>query len=115
MTEQGLCETCKNLVKGPTWYGHFYECRRLSVERDRMINLAGGALPSALIPADFGCIYHEPKPVRIEPICDTCAYWDRTTVPCMGFRFRCKPRSTEDFVTMTGGRTTCELWSKKHG
>ena len=108
------CPTCKHCGNDPSWYGHFHECDRLSIERDRMINVAGSALPLALVPDDFGCVYHEARPILVKPVCDTCCYWDRACGH-WGSRLRCTVRSTDNFAVLTAPHTTCFLWEQYHG
>jgi len=109
MTEH--CSTCKYAAQ--PWSDRL-QCGK--IKNGIILSLGGNVEPYAFVHPnmDFGCIYHEAWPILVKPVCDTCAHWDRTTCPSEGFRFRCKVRSTEDFVVMTGGGITCELWSEKH-
>jgi len=106
------CDTCKHCGTYPSWYGHFHECDRLAIERDRMINVAGSALPLALVPADFGCVYHEPKP---EKRCGNCEHWGNE---CFNrspgdMWFHCRARSGNTQIVFTKIASTCHAWRSK--
>lgn len=116
MTEH--CDTCVHRHER-IGSEDFRVCDRLAIstecQRNRLVSVGGWRWPSEplLVPADFGCIYHEARP---EKKCGNCAHHTRHPDDHEpGWRF-CHAQTIMGVKNViTTDRHTCDQWKEKLG